>query len=199
MHKEQYFAEATGKKRNLSRPAAEYILSYCGSDPDRAASLLPFFAECKALGMQTLAPALGILESCSGDPDQALYKARELLDAARPYAPDRLREKLQLWAARYPAARVTPAQRGLAAMLLEKCLPGPSARRARQAVQLHLFGAASLADVPPGLVLAILNDWLKPAKTGQAYEPDPMAAREARAAYELALKAMGQMQLDLGG
>jgi hypothetical protein len=131
------------------------------------------------------------------DPDRALFAMRDQTEA-RPYEPDRLKEKLLGWSVQYKQRRLSSSQRGLVAMLMEKCFADKNARGKRKSVLLFLFGVDSLSDVAPEVVLAMLDTWLKPNKdSGGDYDPDPTAAREVRMAYEAALKAEGQMELKL--
>jgi hypothetical protein len=70
------------------------------------------------------------------------------------------------------------------------------AKERRHDAQMYLFGRVSLNDAPAGLVLAALNDWLKPIQdSGGDYNPDPMAEKEINRILTEALVAEGQQQL----
>lgn len=120
--------------------------------------------------------------------------------AGRPYTPNVLVQKLDQRSENYTGKPITEKQIGLIAMLLDKCFSGEGADLKRHALQMFLFDRESLKDVPASLLLAVLNDWLKPTKdSGGDYQPDPMAVREANLAYVEAIKAQGQMSLPIDG
>lgn len=116
----------------------------------------------------------------------------------RPYSPETLKAKLLARAPNYDGKTATTKQRNLAAMLLGEIFAGPESELQRHALQTYLFGVSSLKELHGGLILVMLNDWLKPiADSGGAYHPDAMAVKEAIAAYEEAVKTQGQMALPL--
>lgn len=110
-------------------------------------------------------------------------------NGGRPYSPEKLRSRLAEISARHAGKEASKAQRGLLAMLLDKCFAGESdVEEKRHAVQLYLFGVPSLSDVLDGLTLAAL-DWLKPVKdSGGDYNPDPQAVQEVLAVRELVVQ-----------
>lgn len=114
----------------------------------------------------------------------------------RPYAPEVLRAKL-LERGRLSAGKVTPKQRGLLAMLIGQAFAGEEQHELmRHAVQMYLYGSASLNDVPDGLVLASINDWIAPVRdTGGEYQLSPIIAREIQAVYRAAIANQGQQNL----
>ena len=115
----------------------------------------------------------------------------------RPYAPKTLRKKLQDAAKNRNGATVTPKQVGLVAMLLGKAFAGnDDSDLRRHAVQMYLFGVEGLGAVPPAVIKAMLDDWLKPVKdSGGDFTPDAMAVREITMVYAEALKTQGQQEL----
>lgn len=117
-------------------------------------------------------------------------------NGTRPYAPVVVIEKLNQRAATYGSKKATQKQRGLAAMLIEQAFAGDDKKR--HDVQNYMFGSDSLNEVADGVVLAMLNDWLKPVQdSGGAYVIDAMAERELVHAFEAAMKAQGQTELPL--
>ncbi len=117
----------------------------------------------------------------------------------RPYPPETLKAKLLARAAQYDGQSATQKQRNLIAMLLGEIFAGPDSELMRHALQMYLFGVGSLKQLSSSLILVILNDWLAPkADTGGAYKPDPVAVKEAIAAYEEAVRVQGQMKLPIG-
>ena len=117
----------------------------------------------------------------------------------RPYPPEILKAKLIARAGNYAGKTATVKQRNLVAALLSETFAGPDCELMRHALQTYLFGVSSLKDLDGTMLLAVLNDWLKPVSdSGGAYKVDPVAVQEAIAAYEEAIKAQGQMPLPLG-
>lgn len=121
-------------------------------------------------------------------------------NGTRPYAPAVLKEKLAARAnANYMGKVATRAQIGLVAALMEQPFAGDDDSAAKRHLVLqHVFGIESTNAIPGAMVLAMLNDWLKAEKdSGGAYIIDPMALREIRLAHDEALKAQGQILMDL--
>lgn len=130
-------------------------------------------------------------------PDDDASKADEahppLNGSPRPYAPEVLKTRLVERSATYHGRAATQPQRNLVAMLLGDIFAGPDADLQRHALQDYLFGASSLKDISDAMILVMLNDWLKPTQdSGSAYHPDPMAVKEAQAAYQAAIVSQGQ-------
>lgn len=82
---EDYFREATSRKFNLSGQAVEAIAKLAGvagdgmeptADYAQAMKYVPYFAECKALGMK-YPEARDILQKHQGSVDQALFEVRD--------------------------------------------------------------------------------------------------------------------------
>lgn len=117
-------------------------------------------------------------------------------DNARPYSLETIKSKLAVHAPSYKG-KPTDKQIGLVAMLIEKAFAGTNnAAELRHDVQFALFGAESLKDCEPGILLAALNLWLKPSQdSGGDYQPDPMAVREIQRIQTEALKSEGQQEL----
>ncbi len=114
----------------------------------------------------------------------------------RPYPPEALKNRLIERAKTYASLKCSPEQRGLAAMMIEKCFAGEGAQEKRRTVQLDLFGVASLRDVHDSIILVLLNDWLRPQRdSGGDYQADPLAVKEAQLVYRAALLAEGQKEL----
>jgi hypothetical protein len=112
----------------------------------------------------------------------------------RPYLPEYLKSRLLKRAESYANLKCSPEQRGLAAMMLEKCFACEGASEKRHTVQMYLFGAES----HPSIILVILNDWLRPKRdTGGDYQVDALAMKEAQGVYRAALVAEGQQELPL--
>lgn len=121
---------------------------------------------------------------------------QELNCSPRPYPPDILKARLAERAKTYSGHVVSKAQRNLVAMLLAEIFAGPDSDLQRHALQKYLFDAASLKEVPDPMIMALLEDWLKPLPDeGGAYHPDSTAAKEALAAYNAAILAQGQVPL----
>ena len=95
-------------------------------------------------------------------------------------------------------ATASPAQRGLAAGVIELCFANSTdSKQDRHLLQEYLTGAGSMKDMADAYVLSLL-DWLKPTKDdGGAYLPDAMAEQEAQKIREVALVEAGQQQLPL--
>lgn len=119
--------------------------------------------------------------------------------AARPYTADVLRAKLVERGNNYQQQTVTDKQIDLIAMLLTKCFAGrDDSDLRRHAIQQYLFGVEHLKEAAPGVLYAVLNDWLKPKKdSGGDYIPDPMAVTEINLVYAQVLKDQGQMAMPL--
>jgi hypothetical protein len=116
----------------------------------------------------------------------------------RPYTPGLLIQKLDSRSVAYIGKTATTKQRGLLAMLLEKCFAGEGSELKRKAFQVFLFDRESLNDFRDSLVLAMLNDWLQPVKdSGGDFIPNDMAVREANLAYTAALQSQGQTSMTL--
>jgi recombination protein RecT len=119
---------------------------------------------------------------------------------SRPYPPAVLKERLESiraeaiakgWTVKENAAQVV-------AMNLEECFAGlDDAKYRRHALTHYLTGHVSTKDLDAGWLYA-LKKWLNPQQdSGGAWSPDPMAVREAQAAYTEAERAKGQMELAL--
>lgn len=104
----------------------------------------------------------------------------------RPYPPETLKERLEAiraeaiakgWTVKENAAQVV-------AMNLEECFAGlDDAKYRRHALTHYLTGHVSTKDLDAGWLYA-LKKWLNPQQdSGGAWSPDPMAVREAQAAY----------------
>jgi hypothetical protein len=131
------------------------------------------------------------------NPEEKSQKAQpEKPNGKRPYTPEQLRTRLGEIQALHTGKEASEPQRGLVAMLLEKCFAGENdASDKRRTVQKYLFGTPSLKDVFDSSVLAAL-DWLKPTRdSGGDYQSDALAIQEARAVYREALKAEGQTEM----
>ncbi len=110
----------------------------------------------------------------------------------RPLPPAALVEAIAIKAGKYKEKTASNKQRGLVAMLLDKIFQDDDKRHT---FQRYVFGQDSMKDVPDPMILAAL-DWLKPTQdSGGDYQPDPMAYKEAQAAYNEALLAEGQQFL----
>jgi hypothetical protein len=110
----------------------------------------------------------------------------------RPLPPAALVEAIAIKAEKYNGKTASNKQRGLVAMLLDKIFQDDDKRHT---FQRYVFGQDSMKDVPDPMILAAL-DWLKPTQdSGGDYQPDPMAYKEAQAAYNEALLAEGQQFL----
>lgn len=123
-------------------------------------------------------------------------------NVGRPYTPEQLKERIQLFAnknQRENKINATQPQRGLVAGVLEKCFAGdPDSDRIRHSVMKYLTGYDSVAakDGMPGIYVNALLDWLNPIKdSGGAYEPDSLAVKEANAVWTQALRDAGQMEM----
>lgn len=100
----------------------------------------------------------------------------------RPLQPAALAEALARKAQTHQGEQANSEQRGLLAMLLNIICGGNN--ETRHSLQKYLFGSESLKDVPDEFILAAL-DWLKPTQdSGGAYQPDPMAFKEASLVLE---------------
>lgn len=99
----------------------------------------------------------------------------------RPYDPELTRKKLLVNMGKHEGEKASKTQRGLVVATLNLCFAGePNADERRHVVLACLFGKESAGDLSDAEVLALL-DWLKPAQdSGGAWEPDSMAAKEAR-------------------
>lgn len=109
----------------------------------------------------------------------------------RPYSPEVLKGKLEARGGHY-RVQVNERQRGLVAMLMEKALGGETsevAKKRRYACLTWLFGTESLSSVPDGVIMAMLQDWLKPQGQGRDYKADPVAVTELLAVYRTAIVA----------
>ncbi len=111
----------------------------------------------------------------------------------RPYPPAVLKERLETiraeaiakgWTVKENAAQVV-------AMNMEECFAGSEDAKYRRHVLTHyLTGHESAKDLDAGWLYA-LRKWLNPQQdSGGAWAPDPMAVREAQAAYAEAESAM---------
>jgi hypothetical protein len=117
----------------------------------------------------------------------------------RPYPPTILKERMDVRAAWYQGQGRTASdkQRGLVAMLLEKCFAGdPQSAEKRHAVLKWLFAKESLKEIDAATVLVFLNDILVPTKdAGNNYEPAALGVQEIRAVYAQAVRDAGQLEL----
>jgi hypothetical protein len=84
--REDYLKQAVSKKFNLSAQAAEAVAQIAGIPDDGkdpradyapAMKLVPYFAECKALGIVKFTEARDILQKHQGDIEQALFDVRD--------------------------------------------------------------------------------------------------------------------------
>jgi recombination protein RecT len=118
---------------------------------------------------------------------------------SRPYGTGDLRKALDKKSLSYVMKTANKAQRGLlAGILTEAFAPAEDFELRRHAFQKYLFGVESLNDVPDRMILACLNDWLKPIKqTSGEYLADAMAIREIVKVYDEAIVAQGQQELPL--
>ena len=121
----------------------------------------------------------------------------------RPYSPEQLRERIQLFAnknQRENKLSATDKQRGLVAGLLNECFaPDPDMEKMRHTVLKYLTGSTSVGkDGAAGIYVNALMDWLAPEKdSGGAYRPSAMAVKEAKGIWTQALKDAGQAELGL--
>ncbi|HLF28195.1 MAG TPA: hypothetical protein VJG32_17840 [Anaerolineae bacterium] len=92
-------------------------------------------------------------------PDATDRKAPEPVarpaNGARPYSPETLKAKLAEHAGS-ERGNVTPAQRGLLAHLIELCV----GKSERYVLTEYLTSCRSTADIPGGLVIAMLRKWI---------------------------------------
>ena len=114
----------------------------------------------------------------------------------RPYSLETLKARLPEFAKQYKG-KPTERQIGLIAMLIEKAFAGlDNAAELRHDLQFALFGHEHLKEVEGPILLAALNNWLKPTKdSGGDFNPDPMAVKEINQAITTALVEEGQTQL----
>lgn len=134
-----------------------------------------------------------ILQSLGFEGNDQKYK-----EETRPYSPATLKERLEAiraeaiakgWTVKENAAQVV-------AMNMEACFAGlEDAKYRRHTLMYYLTGHESTKDLDAGWLYA-LRKWLNPQQdSGGAWVPDPMAVREAKAAYAEAERAKGQMEL----
>lgn len=114
----------------------------------------------------------------------------------RPLSPETLKRKIATTANQKGTQTASKEQRGLTIAMLEKCFAGEErSEDIRHSVQEYLTGFKSSKDIPDTVILALL-DWLKPVKdSGGDYNPDFMAAREAKSVWTAALENAGQQTL----
>lgn len=119
-------------------------------------------------------------------------------DLERPYPPAVLKERLEAIRAESVAKGWTVKENAVqvVAMNMEECFAGLEDAKYRRHVLTHyLTGHESAKDLDAGWLYA-LRKWLNPQQdSGGAWAPDPMAVREAKAAYAEAERAKGQMEL----
>jgi len=123
-------------------------------------------------------------------------------DASRPYSPAVLKERLESIRVEAIAKGLTVKENAaqVVAMNLEECFAGlDDAKYRRHALTHYLTGHESTKDLDAGWLYA-LKKWLNPQRdSGGVWAPDPMAVREAQAAYTEAERAKGQMELAVTG
>lgn len=105
----------------------------------------------------------------------------------RPYSPTVLKEKLEERAKGY-TGKATKNQTELLVILMDKAFgdAGDNTQMRHMATKT-IFGVESLNDLPDGLKLAMINDWLNTVRdTDKNYD---MACRELNQAYLIAAKA----------
>jgi len=98
----------------------------------------------------------------------------------RPYDPETLKSRIDIFAAKHAGETASDGQRGLMVVGLNTVYAGPDADIKRHEALQFLTGEPSSQKVKDEFILAIL-DWLHMKKDSDgAYIPDEMAAREAQ-------------------
>lgn len=124
----------------------------------------------------------------SGDPDPELplaEAAAELGGQVKPlrYQPDELKKRIEEIAIKNPNAKITDEKRGLVCVCLEQALAHGDAKENRKMLLKWLVGKSSMTEIDDATANALYK-WLEPAKdSGGAWSANPMAEREAAAAF----------------
>ena len=130
----------------------------------------------------------------NGD-DEPVDDGFDMLDKQRPYSPEYAKDRIGAKVVHYRAENRThtPAQHGLAMGCLNLCFAGDDQSDSkRKSVLAYLFEVDSGKDIDAAQTLALL-DWLEPTKdTGDAYEPNPHAVKEANKIVTARIKDLGQ-------
>jgi phage recombination protein Bet len=116
----------------------------------------------------------------------------------RPMDAETTRRMVHLKGDKYKGDTVNEKQVGLAASMMEVCFAGQdNADKIRHSILRYLYGVASMSEVPPHDVKALL-DWLKPAKdSGGNYTPDAMAQKEMTILWTASQIEAGQEELGI--
>ena len=119
-------------------------------------------------------------------------------DETRPYSAEFTKLRIAAKVLHYQGEgrTHTPKQHGLAMGCLNMCFAGDEQSEAkRKTVLAYLFGIDSGKECVAAQTLALL-DWLEPTKdTGDAYEPNPLAVKEALKIVTARIKELGQETL----